>query len=145
MNVRPCAIASVIESEFASAAAKAGAAWPVQFVIRNVGWARPYKARKLNVLLKHRVSANVLRLATSVDPRAWTAGATFTHDIAVTIPATAQSGEYDVYIALPDGAAQLTADARFAVRPANADNALNRQEWDTALGAFRVGTIVTVN
>lgn len=126
------------------AAAKAGAAWPVQFAVRNVGWARPYKARQLNFLLKHRANGNVLKLATQVDPRTWTAGNAFTHDVSLAIPSTAPAGEYDIYVALPDGAAQLNGDARFAVRPANADNTLNRQAWDAALGAFRVGTIVTL-
>jgi hypothetical protein len=127
-----------------AATAAAGAAWPIRIAVRNVGWARPYKPRQLSVFLKHRVSGNVLKLVTSVDPRIWTAGNTFAHDTSVVIPSTAQPGDYDIYLALPDGAAQVNGDPRFAVRPANADNAGNRQAWDTALGAFRTGTIVTV-
>jgi hypothetical protein len=127
-----------------AATAAAGAAWPIRITVRNVGWARPYKPRQLSVFLKHRVSGNVLKLVTSVDPRTWTAGNTFAHDTSVVIPSTAQPGDYDIYLALPDGAAQVNGDPRFAVRPANADNAGNRQAWDTALGAFRTGTIVTV-
>ncbi|MEG0044008.1 MAG: DUF4832 domain-containing protein [Massilia sp.] len=126
------------------ATAAAGAAWPIRITVRNVGWARPYKPRQLSVFLKHRVSGNVLKLVTSVDPRTWTAGNTFAHDISIVIPSTAQSGEYDTYLALPDGAAQINGDPRFAVRPANADNAGNRQAWNTALGAFSTGTIVTL-
>jgi len=126
------------------ASATAGAAWPVQFAVRNVGWARPYKARQLNFLLKHRVSGNVITLTTQVDPRSWTAGNAFNHDVSLSIPSTAQAGEYEIYIALPDGASLLSGDPRFAVRPANADNTLNRQAWDAALGAFRVGSIVTM-
>ncbi|MBD8722575.1 DUF4832 domain-containing protein [Oxalobacteraceae sp. CFBP 13708] len=126
------------------ATATAGAAWPIRITVRNVGWARPYKPRQLSIFLKHRVSGNVLKLVTSVDPRTWTAGNTFAHDISIVIPSTAQSGEYDIYLALPDGAAQINGDPRFAVRPANADNAGNRQAWNTALGAFGTGTIVTL-
>lgn len=127
-----------------AATAAAGAAWPIRIAVRNVGWARPYKPRQLSVFLKHRVSGNVLKLVTSVDPRTWTASNTFAHDTSVGIPSTAQPGEYDIYLALPDGAAQINGDPRFAVRPANADNAGNRQAWNTALGAFSTGTIVTV-
>lgn len=127
-----------------AATAAAGAAWPIRIAVRNVGWARPYKPRQLSVFLKHRVSGNVLKLVTSVDPRTWTAGNTFAHDTSVGIPSTAQPGEYDIYLALPDGAAQVNGDPRFAVRPANADNAGSRQAWDAALGAFSTGTIVTV-
>ena len=127
-----------------AATAAAGAAWPIRMALRNVGWARPYKPRQLSVFLKHRVSGNVLKLVTSVDPRTWTASNTFAHDISVVIPSTAQPGDYDIYLALPDGAAQINGDPRFAVRPANADNAGSRQAWDAALGAFSTGTIVTV-
>lgn len=127
-----------------AATAAAGAAWPIRMAVRNVGWARPYKPRQLSVFLKHRVSGNVLKLVTSVDPRTWTASNTFAHDISVVIPSTAQPGDYDIYLALPDGAAQINGDPRFAVRPANADNAGSRQAWDAALGAFSTGTIVTV-
>jgi hypothetical protein len=127
-----------------AATTAAGAAWPIRIAVRNVGWARPYKPRQLSVFLKHRVSGNVLKLVTSVDPRTWTAGNTFAHDTSVVIPSTAQSGEYDIYLALPDGAAQINGDPRFSIRPANADNAGSRQAWDTALGAFRTGMIVTV-
>lgn len=126
------------------AAATVGTAWPIRIAVRNVGWARPYKARQLSVFLKQRVSGQVLKLVTPVDPRSWTAGNTFAHDVTLTIPAAAQPGEYDIYLALPDGAPQVNGDPRFAVRPANADNAGNGQSWNATLGAFRVGTIVTV-
>ncbi|MES2945604.1 MAG: DUF4832 domain-containing protein [Pseudomonadota bacterium] len=123
----------------------AGAAWPVTLSVRNVGWARPYKARELSFLLKHRVSGNVVKLVSSVDPRSWTAGNTFTHDVSLAIPAGAQAGRYEIYIALPDGAAQLNSDARFAMRPANANNTASRQAWSPSLGAFRLGTTLMVN
>ena len=132
-----------VSAEHAAVAA-AGSAWPMKFVVRNIGWARPYKTRQLAFLLKHRTGGNVIKLATSVDPRSWTADKSFTHDVSLAIPSGAPAGEYDVYAALPDGAAKLNGDVRFAVRPANADNTGNRQAWDAALGAFRIGTVVTL-
>ena len=126
------------------ATAAAGSAWPLRITVRNVGWARPYKPRQLSIVLKHRSSGNVLKLVTPVDPRTWTAGNTFAHDVTVRVPSSAQPGDYDIYLALPDGAARLNGDPRFAVRPANADNVGNRQAWDAALGAFGTGTILSV-
>jgi len=124
--------------------ASAGAALALRFTVRNVGWARPYKARLVSLLLKHRSTGTLVYLATSVDPRYWTAGKTFSHDVSVTVPAGIQAGDYDVHIALPDGASQLVGDARFAVRPANADNLPSSQGWDASLGAFRFGSTLTV-
>jgi len=121
-----------------------GSALALRFSVRNVGWARPFKARAVNVLLKHRTGGNVVTLATAVDPRGWTAGNSFTHDVSVTVPSGTAAGDYDVFLALPDTAGQLAGDPRFSVRPANADNATARQAWDATLGAFRFGTTLTV-
>jgi len=126
------------------ASATAGQALTVGFTVRNVGWARPYKARRVALLLRHRGSGQLVTLATSIDPRGWTAGGRFDHEVSVTLPAGTPAGDHDVYIALPDGADLLAGDARFAVRPANADDLPSGQGWDAALGAFRFGSVLTV-
>ena len=56
------------------------------------------------------------------------------------VPAGTLPGRYEVLLALPDGAERLAGDARFSIRPGNADHAAKRQGWDAGLGAFRTGT-----
>ena len=117
----------------------------VDFSVRNEGWARPYSARPVQLVLRHRASGDVLRLAGSgVDVRSWLPDATHTGSLVVPIPESAATGDYDVHVALPDGADTLAADTRYAIRPANADDSAAGTRWDATLGAFGLGTTLTV-
>jgi hypothetical protein len=79
-----------------------------------------------------------------VDPRRWTAGGSFRHALQLPLPSTADTGAYDIYLALPDGAASLAQDPRYAIQFANADDASAGQGWDEGLGAFKLGSTVTL-
>jgi Domain of unknown function (DUF4832)/Domain of unknown function (DUF4874) len=125
--------------------AQRGQSLTVDFSVRNEGWARPYSARPMQIVLRHRTSGDVLRLAGSgVDVRNWLPDATHTGSLVVAVPETTAAGDYDVHVALPDGAATLTADVRYAIRPANADSSATGAGWDATLGAFRLGSVLTV-
>jgi hypothetical protein len=126
-----------------SDAVTAGQAGTLLLTVRNSGWARAFNPRTVQLILKHRSTAAVVRIALpSVDPRAWLPNTTSTVSAGFTVPTGTPTGVYDVLLALPDGAASLSTDVRYSVRPANADNAT--QAWDAALGAFRAGTALTV-
>jgi hypothetical protein len=126
-----------------SDAVTAGQAGTLLLTVRNSGWARAFNPRTVQLILKHRSTAAVVRIALpSVDPRAWLPNTTSTVSAGFTVPTGTPTGVYDVLLALPDGAASLSTDVRYSVRPANADNAA--QAWDAALGAFRAGTALTV-
>jgi hypothetical protein len=128
-----------------SAAVTAGQAGELLLTVKNSGWARAFNPRALQLLLRHKTSGAVVRIALpSVDPRTWLPGTTSTVSTGFTVPAGTAAGAHDVLIALPDGAATLGGDARYSVRPGNADNSAKTQAWDAALGAFRTGTTITV-
>jgi hypothetical protein len=115
------------------------------FSVRNSGWSRPFGKRGVRVLLRHRGSGRILALeASGVDPRRWTAGGSFRHALQLPLPSTADTGAYDIYLALPDGAASLAQDPRYAIQFANADDASAGQGWDEGLGAFKLGSTVTL-
>jgi hypothetical protein len=127
------------------AQAQAGGAFDVAISVRNVGWAPPFNPRPATVVLRHRGTGQVLRLPMAgVDARAWRPGDAHAASARVSLPAGAAGGEYDMHIALPDGAPRLAEDARYAVRPANADDAARAQAWDATLGAFRLGSTLVV-
>lgn len=126
-------------------AVTAGQSGSLLLTVRNVGWARAFNPRSVQLLLKHRTSGAVVRLALpSVDPRTWLPNTTSTVSAGFTVPPGTPTGAYDVMLALPDSAASLASDVRFSVRPANADNNAKSQSWDAVLGAFRAGTVLTV-
>lgn len=128
-----------------SAAVTAGQAGDLLMTVRNSGWARAFNPRAVQLLLKAKTTGAIVRIPLpSVDPRAWLPNSTSTVSAGFTVPAGTPTGAYDVLLALPDGAATLSADVRYSVRPANADNASKAQAWDAALGAFRTGTTLTV-
>jgi len=128
-----------------SAAVTAGQAGDILMTVRNSGWARAFNPRAVQLLLKHKTTGAVVRIALSmVDPRTWLPNSTSTVSTAFTVPAGTPTGAYDLLLALPDGAPTLSGDVRYSVRPANADNTAKAQAWDAALGAFRAGTVLTV-
>jgi len=113
--------------------------------VRNAGWARAFNPRGVQMVLQHRATGRVVRLdLPSIDPRAWLPGQTSAATARVAIPGGTPTGAYDMLLALPDGAASLAGDARYSVRPANADVAAKAQGWDASLGAFRTGTTLHI-
>ncbi|TWI62596.1 uncharacterized protein DUF4874 [Pseudoduganella lurida] len=128
-----------------SADVAAGRSGELALTLRNSGWARAFNPRGVQLLLKHRTTGAVVRLALpSVDPRDWLPGRTSTVTARFAVPAGTPAGIYDVLLALPDGAASLAGDARYSVRPANADDAGKSQRWDDRLGAFGAGTTLNI-
>ncbi len=122
-----------------------GQSGELQFTVHNRGWARAFNPRSVQLLLQHRASAALLPIPLpSVDPRAWLPGSTHRVSAVFSLPPEAAVGDYELLIALPDGASSLRQDARYSVRPANADNAASGQAWDAALGAFRTGSRLTL-
>lgn len=123
-----------------------GQALSVQLSLRNGGWARIFNPRGVQLVLKHAVTSDVRRLdATGADPRTWMPGASDqAATLTTTLPADLPAGSYQLWLALPDADARLAADARFAIRWANADNTAAGQRWDAQLGAFALGSVVEV-
>ena len=63
----------------------------------------------------------------------------------LSIPAGSTTGSYEVYLSVPDIFSTTAADARFAVRFANADDATRSQAWEASAARFKVGTTLNVN
>jgi len=128
-----------------SAAVAAGQSGQLTLALRNSGWARAFNPRGVQMLLRHRSSGAVVRMALAAfDPRAWLPGSTNEVSASFAVPSGTPAGAYDVLLALPDGAASLAGDVRYSVRPANAEDAAKSQGWDEQLGAFRAGTTLSI-
>lgn len=117
----------------------------VSVVVHNSGWARLYNPRTVEIILRDPVSGNIRRLeAQGADPRRWLPGTDTAETLTMTLPDDFPVGVREVWLALPDADRRLRADARFAVRLGNADDAAKGQRWDATLGAFALGTSVDV-
>ena len=129
----------------ATRAARGGSA-SVDVDLRNVGWGRFFTARKVEVTLRHR-STGALIKGSAGDLRNLVPQGTASSRISVpvAIPAGAATGDYDVYLSVPDIFSTTAGDARFAVRFANADNAAIGQAWEAGAARFKIGTTLSVN
>lgn len=128
-----------------SAVMAAGGSGQLALTVRNRGWARAFNPRAVQLVLRERAGGAVVRIAlASIDPRTWLPEQTSKAGARFEVPGSTRAGVYDVLLALPDGAASLASDARYSVRPANADDACKAQGWDVALGAFRTGTTLRI-
>jgi hypothetical protein len=124
-----------------------GRSFVLRFTVDNAGWARVYKPHGVRLVLRGRESGFVASATMKgLDARRWIPGdatpPAYAESASLKLPKQAPPGIYDVCLGLPD--TRLPQDARFAIRPANADNESLGQGWDAALGAFCVGG-VTVN
>ena len=128
-----------------SARIVAGQSGELVLTVRNSGWARAFNPRSVQLVLRHRATGQVVRLAlASIDPRTWLPGQTSAATARVAIPGGTPRGAWDMLLALPDGAASLAGDARYSVRPANADDAAKAQAWEASPGAFHTGTTLQI-
>lgn len=124
-----------------SAELRVGDSGELQLDVRNVGWARAYNPRGAALMLRATDGSSLTRIALAgIDPRDWLPGPATAARSSFVVPAGTLPGRYEVLLALPDGAERLAGDARFSIRPGNADDAAKRQGWDAGLGAFRTGT-----
>ena len=64
--------------------------------------------------------------------------------VALTVPAVVELGDYEVWLGVPDSFAATQGDPRFAVRFANADTPDGLQAWSASQGRFRTGSTVRV-
>ena len=122
-----------------------GQSLPVQVDVRNVGWAKLFSPRGLQVRLRHRTSGALIQ-ATAGDLSTLPAQGTAATRLSVTvaIPSGAATGDYDVLLAAPDSFSTTAGDARFAIRFANADNSASNQAWEASAAQWRTGSVVTV-
>lgn len=117
----------------------------VEIDLHNVGWARIFSARKLVVTLKNTTSGNLISGSAGdmrlLPPRAMSSTRIA---VAVAISASASSGDYAVYVSMPDIWPGTKDKADFAIRLANTDDPANSQAWEAASSRFKAGTTLTV-
>lgn len=102
--------------------------------LENRGFAAPFNARPVHVVVSDETTRMVARLS-GEDARRWAPGQTVTVGARLRVPATTTEGSYSISVWLPDDDATLATDPRYAVRFANdgtwdgdhGDNVLTRE------------------
>lgn len=129
------------------AAVARGATLSVQVALRNLGWSRIVGARQLHARLRQRASGALIESSAGPALRMLPPQATASTTVvaAITIPASAASGEHDLLLCAPDVHPTTAADGRFSVRFANQDVPAKDQAWEPGAACFRVGARILVN
>lgn len=135
----------VLESVSHSSELSKDEAMRFSMTIRNDGWARLYNPRQVQVIFREPTSQDTFHVGLdSIDPRAWTPGARAQQSAEFDLPDGIAPGEWDILIAMPDLSGSIAGDPRFSVRFANQDVVSEGQYWDENLGAYALGTTVTI-
>lgn len=100
--------------------------------VANDGYATVFNPRPVYLVLD---GPTRVELELDTDPRRWSAGATTSISLAVTLPGSLPAGEYELALWLPDAAPGLQDRSEYAIRFANAG------VWDATAGHNTVGDI----
>jgi len=105
-----------------------GSALFLNMDIDNLGYAPPYNARKVEVVLISRDGKETYKALLDEDPRRWTPEVLQNIRTEITLPADIKPGAYSLYLSLPDPEPTLYNRPEYAIRLANKD------AWQPATG-----------
>lgn len=128
---------AVVSARYARQA-RAGVAWRLQAGLLNEGFAAPYLPRRIEVVLRHRLSGREYRADLGVDLRRVPPGEPRVIDCAMNLDAKMPTGRYEVFLHLPDPEPALAPRPEYAIRLAN------RGVWDGATGYNRLPAEIVV-
>lgn len=118
---------------------KPGGEFYMTFTVSNVGWGKAFNPRGLEVILRHKASGKVYRLALATDPRSWAPGTTTTVVADGGIPSSAPTGDYDVLLNLPDPMSSLYGNPAYSIQLAN------QNVWESSTGFNSLLKSVNIN
>ncbi|WP_084544363.1 DUF4832 domain-containing protein [Chroogloeocystis siderophila] len=117
---------------------KPSGTFAMSFVVTNDGWANAYNPRRVEIVLRHKQTKKEYRLPVQEDPRRWLPSQIKTVEVVAGVPANMLSGEYQVFLNLPDPSPRLYNRAPYSIRLAN------QNVWEAATGYNLLASSVTV-
>ncbi|MCC8423687.1 DUF4832 domain-containing protein [Mucilaginibacter sp. UR6-11] len=128
----------VLRSATISTRVKKGGTIRVALNIQNVGYASPYNARPVQLVLKNKADGKVTAITFKTDIRRWFTGTIDLHQN-LALPAGLKPGRYEVYLNMPDAAARISARPEYSIQLANQDL------WEAGTGYNKLNAIIQVN
>jgi hypothetical protein len=126
-------------SSTTSESVKPGGTFAMSFKVTNDGWASPYNERMLEVVLRHSQTKKEYFLNVNEDPRKWMPGETKEVKISAGIPSSIPTGQYQVFLNLPDPSSRLSDRPEYSIRLANQD------VWEPSTGYNSMQQSVSVD
>lgn len=117
-------------------------AFSIRMRMINRGYASPYNARKVELVLKRRMGGEVYKIPLDADPRLWFPNEEQEINAALPLPAEMASGVYDLFLNLPDPFPSLYSRAAYSIRLANRYQGAD--VWDQQTGWNRLFAAVEI-
>ncbi|MDB5136362.1 MAG: hypothetical protein JWP37_2965 [Mucilaginibacter sp.] len=103
--------------------------------VDNIGYASPFNARPVQLILKNKSTGKVTAISFNTDIRRWYTGSIKLED-KLSLPAGMDAGTYDVMLSMPDAAASITNRPEYSIRLANNDL------WDSTTGYNKLNAAI---
>jgi len=108
--------------------------------INNIGFSAPFNPRNVELVLKNNNTSDFHRiLLPNTDPRHWFANETITINEAIVLPNTIPSGNYHIYLNLPDPEPTLNSNPNYSIRFANTNI------WESSTGYNDLNLNININ
>jgi hypothetical protein len=117
-------------------ATKQGGSLSIDLSLRNVGFASLFNPRDVEFIL--RSSKDTFFVKIPIEPRSWKSDDTTTISTVLGIPAEMESGDYSLFLNLPDPSKALHFTPGFSIQFANTG------VWEAATGYNNLGVVVNV-
>ncbi len=117
--------------------ARANGALLVGLTISNIGYASPYNARPVQLILRNQRTGKTSAIALGTDIRTWFTGTVNLRQRLI-LPPDVTAGSYDVLVNMPDNSAALAARPEFSIQLANAGI------WEPTTGYNKLKGIIEV-
>ncbi|PWA05942.1 T9SS type A sorting domain-containing protein [Flavobacterium psychrotolerans] len=109
-------------------AIKLGSTLPITLKIVNQGFAAPFNERKAYIVLKNLTTNQVYPVLMNADPRLWIGTNELTITENLTLPSNLTTGNYKLYLSIPDLSTTLASKPEYAIQFAN------QNIWDSTTG-----------
>lgn len=107
--------------------------------VKNSGFGTPHNQRPVEVILRHGSTQQEYFVRANADPRKWWSGQTTGVTVSARVPSSMPTGNYSVFLNLPNSETSLNRRPGYSIRFAN-DNV-----WETSTGYNRLGATVNVS
>jgi len=94
----------------------------------NDGFAAPYNARDVQLILRHTATGRIYSVPFDADPRTWGPNQPISIQVTVALPRSLEIGVYQFLLNLPDPDRELSRRPEYSIRLAN------REVWEARTG-----------
>lgn len=116
-----------------------GCPYEVVLKLQNTGWASPFNPRDVEIVFIHKKEKeNKYKIKLKEDPRFWFPNEQHTIKAKFKLPESMPSGEYDIYLNLPDPKPTISSRWEYSIQLANKD------VWNKQYGYNRIHNTVLV-